>query len=279
MVADRRAAERVAIELVRNALIARPHTAVLAAGIDSWPVLGAFLDAEASKYQASSDDTVGRRGVCVVGEGPATEQPDPAGTTIAMPGAPSGSASAKRTELALGAPTGDIVVVPGTARLENGVHTLTAETYGRLRRAEQIARRRPVRAVILSGWNGPNDLGLSEAAQMRDAWRGPAVPIILDEAARTTAENALWSASLAGALGDVHKLCMVTSWVSSVRLGLATMAALRDAGVRLRLSVVWGHDQAASWRPAIGGLVHLRRHLRIGRTLIAEGPGSPGAQL
>lgn len=266
--------------MVRNALIAHPHTAVLAAGIDSWPMLEAFLGAEASRYQSGSD-TVGRWGVRVVGEGPAAELPDMIGTTIAMPGAaPAGSASTKWTKLALGAPAGLVVVVPGTARLENGVHTLTAETYGRLRRAEQIARRRPVRAVILSGWNGPNDdQGQSEAAQMRDAWRGPAVPIILDEAARTTAENALWSASLAGALGDVHELCMVTSWVSSVRLGLATMAALRGSGVRLRLSVVWGHDQAASWRPAIGGLVHLRRHLRIGRTLIAEGPDSPGAQL
>ncbi len=281
VVADAEAAELFTIELLRNILIARPGANVLVVGVDGRPLLHSFLTHQALRWGARTDHGLGYWDVVVIGEG-AVDDPTVDGdvrTAITLPGARATVAAERQLDLVVGTPTGDVVVVPGTARTIDGTHTLTAEAFGRLRRAEELARRMPVRAVILSGWNGNDERGASEAAQLLDAWRGPHIPVILDEAARTTAENALWSASLATALGDVRTVRMVASWVSSLRLGLATRSALRTTTVRPRLSIVWGRAHGASWRPAIGGLAHLRRHLRVGRALLADGPGSPEARL
>src|SRR5215831_1075247 len=43
-------------------------------------------------------------------------------------------------------------------------------------------------AVVLSGWSPV--AGPSEAEQMRDAWRGPDIELVLEPTARITAENA-----------------------------------------------------------------------------------------
>jgi uncharacterized SAM-binding protein YcdF (DUF218 family) len=175
--------------------------------------------------------------------------------------------------LRIGRPLGAVVVVPGTAEDRDGVHTLTAEAFGRLRRAEEIARTSAVRAVILSGWSGPSARGLSEAEQMMQAWAGPGVPLVLDEAARTTAENALCTAAIIGALGEVRDVIVVASWANAVRLRFAFRAALRTHGLRPRLSVVWGAPHGASWRPGIVGLFRLRRHLLAGRAMLAGASG------
>jgi len=273
VVANVAAAERMAIELIRNTIIAYQGTNVHIRDIDEWPLLSAFVAKEATRFGAQTGG--GRWDMRIAGdrhEPKRVGQADRACLTVTFP-------AGGRIELVVGTPAGEVVVVPGTATTVNGAHTLTAESFGRLRRAEEIARRSPIRALILSGWNGRDEHGSSEAAQLLDAWRGPSVPVVLDEAARTTAENALWSAALASALGDVPRVRMVTAWVSALRLGLATSAALRGTGIRPRLSVVWGRAQAASWRPAIVGLVHLRRHLRLGRTLLTHGPDDPDARL
>jgi DUF218 domain len=276
-IANTAAAERMAIELVRNTIIAYPNANVGAGDIHRWPLLRAFLRHELARYGARTDPGATRWDVWVTGDGPVVD--GVARLVVALPGAGNAPPASRRVELTVGRPSGEVVLVPGTARRVRGRHTLTPESFERLRRAEEIARRRPVRAVVLSGWNGRDDLAASEAAQLLDAWQGPPVPVILDEAARTTAENALWSASLTSALGDVRLVRVVTSWVGSVRLGLAAFAALRPTGARPKLAIVWSWTQAASWKPSIVGLVHLRRHLRVGRALIARGPSDPGARL
>jgi hypothetical protein len=279
VVADVDTAERVTIELVRNILVAYPNANVFAAGVARWPKLNAFLTNEAFRFGMQTDHVKGYWDVYIVGDDSEYVADGVVGMVIALPNTRDAIIAESRVDLDLGTPAGEVVVVPGTARVINGSHLLTAETCGRVRRAERIAERRPVRALILSGWNGRVEGSQSEAAQMLVAWHGPQIPIILDEAARTTAENALWAASLATALGGVRRIRMVTSWVSALRLGLATFAAFRKTSVQPRLSIVWGRNQAASWRPAFGGLVHLRRHLRVGRAILSSGPDSPSAQL
>jgi hypothetical protein len=277
IVANTADAERIAIELVRNAIIAHPNANVATANIARWPLLRSFVLHQAPRFGATVDPAATHAAICVVGDGP---EPVTAGTVdlaVALPGVRELPEASRRVVLAVGVPVGEVIVVPGTARTVNGTHTLTAESFGRLRRAADLASRRPVRVLVLSGWNGRS--GVSEAAQLLAAWRGPRVPVILDEAARTTAENALWAGSFAAALGDVRRVRVVASWVAAPRLGLAMRAALRPTGARLRLSVVWGRTHAASWRPSIVGLVHLRRHLRAGRALLANGPADPGARL
>lgn len=278
VVADVDAADRFSVELVRNVLLAYPHANILPVGVEKWPKLRAFLADDAQRFRSRTDYSQGFWDLVILGEDQLPVVGD-VRVTIALPDVPSLPISEREIILVLGTPEGEVVVVPGTARKINGSHVLTPETFGRLRRAEKIARRRQVRAVILSGWNGCDDNSRSEAVQMLDVWRGPQVPIILDEAARTTAENALWAASLTNALGQVRRVCMVASWVSALRLGLAMIAAFGGWRVRLRLSVVWGRTQAASWRPALVGLIYLRRHLDIGRAFLSDGPDGPDARL
>jgi uncharacterized SAM-binding protein YcdF (DUF218 family) len=249
IVADHAAASRVAAELARN------RRAALARGAGAAPplaVVGAVL------------------------AGAVAAAPAVIGDAVIMPG---GHADAVRrrceTRLVIGPPAGAVIVVPGTAADQGGVHALTPETFGRLRRAEQLARRGEVRAVILSGWNGPAALGRTEAEQMLRAWSGPDVPVICDEAARTTAENALCAAAIIGSLGGVGDVVVVASWANALRLRLAFRAALRPHGLRAGLSTVWGRGHGASWRPGLAGLPRVRRHLRAGQALLDAALDAP----
>jgi DUF218 domain len=67
---------------------------------------------------------------------------------------------------------------------------------------------------------------------MRDAWRGPSVPIVCDPDARSTAGNAANVAALAEALGAEELLVVTSSWHRRRARALLT-AALRGRGIRL----------------------------------------------
>lgn len=73
----------------------------------------------------------------------------------------------------------------------------------RVRGAELVARHDHALAAVLSGHNG-------EAAAMAAMWTQP-TPLLLEEAARTTAENAALSLPLVLALGGVSRVTFVTS--------------------------------------------------------------------
>jgi 6-phosphogluconolactonase/glucosamine-6-phosphate isomerase/deaminase len=88
-------------------------------------------------------------------------------------------------------------------------HRISHESLGRLHRAEWIARRHPTLAAILTGYTSTG--GLSEAEQMRAAWRVPDVPPLLEVAGRDTAENATRSLPLVLALGEARRVTVVTS--------------------------------------------------------------------
>jgi glucosamine-6-phosphate deaminase len=88
-------------------------------------------------------------------------------------------------------------------------HRISHESFGRLHRAEWIARRRPTLAAVLTGYTSTG--GLSEAEQMRAAWSLTDVPPILEVAGRDTAENATRSLPIVLALGDVRRVTVVTS--------------------------------------------------------------------
>ena len=257
------------IELVRNHLIAHPARDLAVAGSAELPALGAFLRRARPVFAVTTRPLPRGAGFAVTGAGA-----EPGRRRRRGDPARRGRRSAARrceTQLVIGHPAGTVIVVPGTAADRDGVHALTPEAIGRLRRAEALARESAVRAVILSGWNGPGGHGLSEAEQLMRAWAGPDVPLVLDEAARSTAENALCTAAIIGALGEVRDVIVVASWGNAVRLRLAFRAALRPQGLRPRLSTVWGVRHGASWRPGLTGLFRLRRHLLAGRAQLDRG--------
>jgi uncharacterized SAM-binding protein YcdF (DUF218 family) len=77
------------------------------------------------------------------------------------------------------------IVVPGHAKRGR----ISSLCLALVREAERIADAEPVAAVVFSGW-APRG-GESEAEQMRAAWRGPDVELVLERTAAVTAENAV----------------------------------------------------------------------------------------
>jgi uncharacterized SAM-binding protein YcdF (DUF218 family) len=72
------------------------------------------------------------------------------------------------------------VVVPG--------HHAHERCLDLVREAERVASETPVEVVVFSGWSRRG--ALSEAEQMRAAWRGPEVELLVEPTASVTAENA-----------------------------------------------------------------------------------------
>jgi glucosamine-6-phosphate deaminase len=88
-------------------------------------------------------------------------------------------------------------------------HRISGHSRARLQRAAKLARRHPIRAVILTGYTHTG--GLSEAEQMGLEWTVPYVPVLLEVAGRNTAENASRSLPLVLAQGGVERVSVVTS--------------------------------------------------------------------
>jgi uncharacterized SAM-binding protein YcdF (DUF218 family) len=81
------------------------------------------------------------------------------------------------------------IVVPGHGWPDlAGVHRISGRCLRLVREAEQLAGRAEVDLVVFSGWSPTG--GPSEAEQMRDAWRGPEVELVVEPTAASTAENA-----------------------------------------------------------------------------------------
>jgi uncharacterized SAM-binding protein YcdF (DUF218 family) len=113
-----------------------------------------------------------------------------------------------------------VVAVLGYSRGGAGaLHPICAE---RLAYAQTIAA--GSHAVILSG--------LPEAELMRDSWAGPEVELVVDAAARSTAENTRNIAADARELG-ADELVVVTSPWHRRRVSALMRAALVGSGIEL----------------------------------------------
>lgn len=122
---------------------------------------------------------------------------------------------------------GRVVAVLGySSRRARDLHPICA---ARLSRSQELAD--GARAVIFSGWARRSN-ARPEAELMRAAWSGPAVPLLCDADARTTAENAANVATLACALG-AEELVVITSWWHRPRAWILLKVALRGCGMRL----------------------------------------------
>jgi hypothetical protein len=122
-----------------------------------------------------------------------------------------------------------LVAVLGYSTLRGtGLHPICA---ARLEAGEHAAD--AADAVVLSGWSRRRRRP-SEAALMREAWRGPDVPLLVDSDARTTAGNARAVAAAAREI-DADEVVLVTSSWHARRARLLVRAAL---GPDVRLHVV-----------------------------------------
>jgi uncharacterized SAM-binding protein YcdF (DUF218 family) len=87
------------------------------------------------------------------------------------------------------AATRTAIVVPGHGWPDlAGVHRISTRCLRLVREAEELVSSAEAGVVVFSGWSPTGSP--SEAEQMRDAWRGPAVELVVEPTAASTAENA-----------------------------------------------------------------------------------------
>ena len=153
------------------------------------------------------------------------------------------------------------VVVPGHAK-RGRISTLCLEL---VREAERIAGSQPVTAVVFSGW-APRG-GESEAEQMRAAWRGPDVELVVEPTATVTAENAVRTLPLLLERG-IERALVVCAPLHLYRArfffsrvyeaqGIATEFRAVDTGRTVR-ALIW----------ELGAVTAVRRQLRAVRAEI-----------
>ena len=100
------------------------------------------------------------------------------------------------------------IVVPGNGRVaDDGVYRITAGCRTLVAEAERLAREHGAATVVFSGWSPA--AGPSEAEQMRDAWAGPAVELVVEPTATSTAENAARTVPLLAARGIDRAIVVV----------------------------------------------------------------------
>lgn len=121
-----------------------------------------------------------------------------------------------------------LVAVLGYSRRRGG--RLHAVCAARLAAAEAVAH--GATAVLLSGW-ARRRKNRSEGELMRSAWRGPPVPLLVDDRARTTVGNVRAIAAAARQLGATDVVAVTSSW-HRPRARLLLRAAL-DPSVRLEV--------------------------------------------
>ena len=127
------------------------------------------------------------------------------------------------------------IVVPGHGRLDfDGVHRISGRCLRLVREAESLATVTGAEVVVFSGWSSTG--GRSEAEQMRDAWAGPDVDLVVEPTARHTAENAARTLPL---LLDraVSGAVVVCAPPHFVRTRVLFSSVYRGSGVRVAFRV------------------------------------------
>jgi uncharacterized SAM-binding protein YcdF (DUF218 family) len=137
------------------------------------------------------------------------------------------------------------IVVPGHGRLGiDGTHRLSAGGLQLVAEAGRLAGRLQPALVVLSGWSSTG--GPSEAEQMRAAWDGPKVELVVEPTARTTVENASRTLPLL-VERRITAAVVVCMPLHLVRVRLAFGVLFRGTGIALRYHVV-------RTRPSVGAL-------------------------
>jgi len=128
------------------------------------------------------------------------------------------------------------VVVPGHGVLAgDGSYRITRRCLRLVAEAEKLAEDLSPVAVVFSGWSPVG--GRSEAEQMKDAWRGPEVELVVEPTARFTAENASRTLPLILERG-VEEAVIVCALPHFVRTRLFFHRLYRERGVTTRFQVL-----------------------------------------
>jgi uncharacterized SAM-binding protein YcdF (DUF218 family) len=123
------------------------------------------------------------------------------------------------------------IVVLGHGSLgSDGVHRVSERCLRLVHEAELLVTSDGADVVVFSGWSSSG--GLSEAEQMRDAWRGPAVELVLEPTARNTAENAVRTLPLLRERG-IERAVVVCARSHLARTRMLFRRLYRGSGIEL----------------------------------------------
>jgi uncharacterized SAM-binding protein YcdF (DUF218 family) len=150
------------------------------------------------------------------------------------------------------------IVVPGNGAVgRDGVYRISKRCLRLVSAAERLAAELAPRAVVFTGARG-------EAEQMRDAWRGPDVELVVEPTARRTAENASRTLPLLRER-DIERALVVCGRTHSLRARFFFTRIYGGAGIDARFHVVgrvpWPTELA--WEVVAFPL--RRRHLDLAR--------------
>ena len=170
------------------------------------------------------------------------------------------SAAASLLEPGLGRSSDRVVIVLGHREMGiSAPDALSAESRFRLDAARRTCEAEPPRAAVLTGYSA-SATGLSEAEEMQIGWGGPAIPLLLENGGRNTAENASRSLPIIRAIGGIGRVTVVTSaW--HIRAPYF-FAPYRLFGLRLSFRLARGGTRPAVLAEEIAGLLRMRDQRR-----------------
>jgi uncharacterized SAM-binding protein YcdF (DUF218 family) len=156
------------------------------------------------------------------------------------------------------------IVIPGSGGVgRDGVYRIGRRCLAVLREAEHVAARTPgLELVVLSGWSPLG--GQSEAEQMRAAWRGPDVELVVEPTAAVTAENAARTLPLLVDRG-VERALVVCTPLHFYRARFFFTRVYRSAGIETRfwIAPILPSPAALLWE--LGALPARRAQLRAAK--------------
>lgn len=157
------------------------------------------------------------------------------------------------------------IVVPGQdARGRDGVYRISAACHELVREAERLAELHEIETVVFTGWSRGG--GLSEAEQMRDAWRGPDVELVVEPSASVTAENAARTLPLLVERG-IDRAIVVCAPLHVYRARFFFSRLSRACGIRMDFHVAPARSGLRELAWELAALAVCRRQLR---TALAE---------
>ena len=158
------------------------------------------------------------------------------------------------------------IVVPGNEVRVDGVWRISAACLVLVREAERLAAG-GVSVVIFSGWSRGGEP--SEAEQMRDAWQGPEVELVVEPSASVTAENAARTLPLLVSRGVRRALVLSTPWHRHrTHFFFSRLYAL--GGVEAEVRAVPAPRGARSLAHELAALPLARRQLRAAQAELAR---------
>jgi uncharacterized SAM-binding protein YcdF (DUF218 family) len=159
------------------------------------------------------------------------------------------------------------IVIPGHGTSgPDGVHRISATCLALVREAERIAERTQVDAVLFSGWGRG---GPSEAEQMRSAWRGRDVELVLEQTATVTAENASRTVPLLVERGIRRAVVVCAPFhLYRARFFFSRLYSAHGIETEFRVAQVVTSVRAVAWE--VAAAFACRRQLRAARAELSQ---------